>query len=411
MGANLQLHAVLVDHEMAYRAGMATPTFLLGPVALLAEELADTGVGSVLVLASSQRHVSALFRPLSAWETHVFDGAKVHVPIEVVEAAEAKLAQTGANVVVAIGGGSPIGLGKALRLRAAEAGRDLRFVAVPTTYAGSEQTSMYGITRGRDKQTGRDERVRPELIVADLELTLDLPIVLTVQSLLNSVAHVASVLSTNSLPMAPERVLTPADSARTLMSSAGAASAARTVIEVIGDLIANPRDRDARAKAIIYASACAQAFDRGKAGMQHAFAHLLGGAFRIDHAPLHSILLPRFLAANPEVRERIEAAPIAWHYGQPAIAMAGIGEREKMRDASRAMRNASDESSATRDAHAAITTPIDHLDAHILALLARAGAPTTLAELGITRDALDDVLATRPDLPGDIARAALHPIL
>lgn len=358
---------------------------LFGPAAMLADELPAMEPSAVLILASSQRHVAALYRPLTAWETHVFDGAKVHVPIEVVEAAEAKLAETGANVVVAIGGGSPIGLGKALKLRAAEAGRELRFVAVPTTYAGSERTSMYGITRGRDKQTGRDERVRPDLIVNDVELTLDLPLVLTVQSLLNAVAHVASALSTDSLPLASRPMY--AD-----VTSAGAATSARTVITVIERLIANPHDRDARAKAIIYAGACAQAFDVGKAGLQHAFAHLLGGAFRIDHAPLHAILLPRFLAATPEVRERIEAAPIAWSYGAPRV----MGQRA---------------AGEARDAIEAISTPIDHLDAHVLGLLARAGAPTTLAELGITREALDEVLATRPDLPGDIARAALRATL
>ncbi len=362
-----------------------SPIQLVGPVSVLAEHLPAMAPSAVLVLASSQRHVAALRRPLSAWETHVFDGAKVHVPIEVVEAAEARLAETNANVIVAIGGGSPIGLGKALKLRAAQAGRDLRFIAVPTTYAGSEHTSMYGITRERDKQTGRDERVRPDLIVNDVELTIELPIVLTVQSLFNAVAHVASMLSTASLPFAsaPDR----AD-----ITSAAAATSARTVIAVIERLIANPRDRDARGKAILYAGACAQAFDRGKAGVQHAFAHLLGGAFRIDHAPLHSILLPRFLAANPEVRERIEAAPHAWSYNLPLKVVAG-------------------EPSETRDVHDALTTPIEHLDARIIALLARAGAPTTLGELGITREALEAVLATRPELPGDIARAALRSTL
>ncbi len=369
---------------------------LFGPVAMLADDLPDLKPSGILVVASSRRHVGALYRPLSAYETHVFDGAKAHVPIEVVEAAEAKLAETGANVVVAIGGGSAIGLGKVLKLRAAQAGRELRFVAVPTTYAGSEMTAMYGITRGRDKQTGRDERVRPDLIVADVELTMDLPLVLTVQSLLNAVAHVASVLSTDSLPLAePPRAGSRIDDSWVRDIRTSAATSARTVIAAIGRLIADPRDHDARVNAQIYAAACAKAFDRGKAGVQHAFAHLLGGAFRLDHAALHSILLPRFLAANPEVRERIEATPIAWTYGIPLNYEIG-GRRDPVE---------------VRDARETMTTPIDHLDAHILGLLARAGAPTTLAELGITREALDEVLAMRPDLPGDIARAALRPIL
>lgn len=337
---------------------------VLGPLAMLGDHVRALEPSAIAILASSRRHLPAVVHALAAYETHVFDRARVHVPIEVVEEAEAMLVATGANVIVAIGGGSPIGLGKALKHRAAQAGRALRFVAVPTTYAGSEHTSMYGITRGRDKQTGRDDRVRPDLILADVELTLDLPLVLTVQSMLNAVAHVASVLSTQSLP---EKRAAPPDEDPSGITSADAATSARTVIAIIAQLIANPRDAQARTDAVVYAGTCARAFDRGKAGVQHAFAHLLGGAFGVDHAALHSILLPRFLAANRAVRERIELAPHA----------------------------------------IAFTRAFDRLDAHVLELLAHARAPTTLGALGITRAALDEVLATRPELPGDIARAAL----
>lgn len=347
---------------------------LFAPVAVLADHLPDLEPTAILVLASSERHIAALSAPLSAWRTHVFTGAKVHVPIDVVEAAEAKLTETGANVVVAIGGGSPIGLGKALKLRAATAQppREVRFVAVPTTYAGSENTSIYGITHARDKQTGRDERVRPDIIVSDVDLTVDLPIAMTVQSLCNAIAHVASVLSTDSLPSASASERGDAESGD---DRAGAAKAARAIVGVIERLLDDPRDRDARARALRSAAACAQALDRGKPGVQHAFAHLLGGAFGVDHAPLHSILLPRFLASTPAVRDQIERADVA----NRSDARADIANRSDFRA----------------------------LDVHLLAMLERAGAPTTLGALGITPEALDAVLATRPELPGDIARAAL----
>ncbi len=309
---------------------MAAPRLVVGPVAILADCLAELAATEVLVVASSPRHSSQLSLGLQRYRT--FAEAKVHVPIEVVEAAERQLGE--ANVVVAIGGGSPIGLGKALALRAAERGRALRFVAIPTTYAGSERTSIFGITHGRDKQTGRDERVRPDIVLYDVELTLGLPIPLTAQSLCNAVAHVASALSTGSVPPS-------------------AASHARAVLDVSETLVTSPRDREARTIALREASECAAMLDAGKPGVQHAFAHLLGGAFGIDHAALHSILLPCFLAARPDVRDQIA----------PSV--------------------------------------------DIVQLLARAGAPTTLGELGVTRAALDEILATRPELLGDIARAAL----
>lgn len=319
------------------------PTYLYGPVTELAGHLPDLAPTAILVLASSPRHVATVLPALAAYPTSVFAGARVHVPIEVVEAAEAALAEVAADVVVAVGGGSPIGLGKALVLRAAQAGRALRFVAVPTTYAGSENTSIYGITHGRDKQTGRDERVRPDLVALDASLTRDLPIAMTVQSLCNAIAHVASVLSTDAAAGARH---------------GEAIAAVASIVAAIERLLADPRDLATRASVLRAAVACARALDAGKAGVQHAFAHLLGGAFGVDHAPLHSILLPRFLTARPDVR--------AWLQGAAPAS----------------------------------------LDAHLLAQLARAGAPTTLRELGIAREALAEVLATRPELPGDIALAA-----
>jgi maleylacetate reductase len=345
----------------------SNPQHLFGSVAILADVLPSLEPTGILVVASSVRHTTAVTRALAAWDTHVFTGAKVHVPIEVVEAAEATLAESGANVVVAIGGGSPIGLGKALKLRAADAGRALRFVAIPTTYAGSENTSIYGITRGRDKQTGRDDRVRPDIIVSDVELTLDLPIAMTAQSLCNAIAHVASALSTTPYARGELHAHHGADPAVVELHARHGADleAVATVVSAIEALVVDPRDRGARTDALIAASACARCLDAGKPGVQHAFAHLLGGAFGVDHAPLHSILLPRFLAANDRVRDALE------------------------RDATGRARWS------------------ESIDTHLLALLERAGAPTTLGALGITREALDEILATRPELPGDIARAAL----
>lgn len=151
---------------------MAVPETLFAPLAALADRLAGA---RVLVLASSQRHVAALRAALPGRDVAVFDGARVHVPVETVEAATAALAASGADTIVAIGGGSPIGLGKALRLT-----HDVRFVAVPTTYAGSEMTRLYGITRGRDKQTGKDDRVRPDLVLYDVALTTTMPLALSV---------------------------------------------------------------------------------------------------------------------------------------------------------------------------------------------------------------------------------------
>ena len=303
----------------------------------LASRLATLGVRRVLVLTSpSRRHVDDVLHALSAFAPVVFDGAKVHVPVEVVEAATQALADARADAVVALGGGSAIGLGKALRL-----GHSIRFAAIPTTYAGSEMTNLYGSTRAGEKTTGRDDRVRPDIVLYDASLHASLPLGLTIQSLLNALAHVVGVLSTNSL--------VGDDRGRALDAAAALARA-------MEDLLIAPAAEPAREAAMRAAAAAGQAIDRGKLGVQHAIAHYLGGATGIDHAPLHSVLLPQSVAL---LREE-----------QPAL----VAELER------------------------VTGWMD-LEPALHDLLTRAGAPTSLAALGVDAEAAQRLAAARPDVP------------
>ena len=332
---------------------------MFAPLASLAGRV---GGSRVLVLASSQRHVAALRAALPARELTVFDGARVHVPAETVEAATAVLVASGADTLVAIGGGSAIGLGKALRLSHA-----VRFIAVPTTYAGSEMTRMYGITRGRDKQTGRDDRVKPDLVLYDVALTASMPLALSAQSLCNAFAHVASALSTGSIPPLEAFV------------------AAQGAVEALEGVVGAPGNLATRTAALKAASACAALFDRGKPGAQHALAHLLGGAFDLDHAALHAVLLPHFLAQLPE--ELYAAFEEA--VGQKSL---DIHERTTIQDLSQAAADA--------------MSGLPALALRLRKLLAAAGAPTTLRALGVREDELEATVSARPELAA-LARAAL----
>jgi maleylacetate reductase len=341
---------------------MAAPqTYFVHGFTQLAGYLREAGSRRIMVLTSpSRRFTGQLEAALQGFTVDVFDGSAVHVPVEVLDAADARLA--GADTVIALGGGSAIGLGKALRLRHPV----LRFVAAPTTYAGSEMTSMYGITTGTAKQTGRDDRVRPDAVFYDVDLTLDLALPFTVQSLLNSAAHVISCLSTDSL--AGEQ-------------RAAGIEALRTVLRAIEDLIPDPTSVAARALAQRAASSCGLAFEHGKPGIQHALAHLLGGALRVDHAPLHAMLLPHFVA-------HVRAT-------KPAL----------VRELERAL------SPAVRSIYTGLPIEDEHdLDCYLHDLLTRAGAPVALTALGTTATAatIDAALATRPELPAQIARDALH---
>lgn len=240
-------------------------------------ELRKRGVSRPLLLSGpSARFVDEVERELSGMEIRRFTGAKVHVPGAVVEQAEAALTEHGADALVSIGGGSATGLGKALRLS-----HELPFVAIPTTYAGSEMTRIYGITRERDKQTGRDDRVRPDA-VAYVPAFLDgLPGKLTVQSLLNAFAHPISALSTGKMPADEERL---------------AITAAARLFRAVVVLAEHPRHAGARQDAARGASAAAQILDAYELGEHHKVAHRVGGRFDLPHAAVHSTLVPHSLA-------------------------------------------------------------------------------------------------------------------
>ncbi|MFK7986819.1 MAG: iron-containing alcohol dehydrogenase [Sandaracinaceae bacterium] len=216
----------------------------------------------------------------------VFDGATAHVPERCVRAAEVALNASRADTVVSLGGGSATGLAKALRLR-----HDVRFVAIPTTYAGSEQTRIWGITDGDTKQTGRDDRVRPDAILHAPELFAAMPRTLSVLSLLNAMAHPISALSTGELDAETEAL---------------ALSTVEVLSWAIGDVLEAPTSPLARADALRGAALAGQVIDRAPLGAHHRVAHALGGALGLPHAALHALLLPHF------TRRLMDAAPDAF---------------------------------------------------------------------------------------------------
>ncbi len=313
----------------------------------------------IVVLTSPRRRfVEPLCAALASFDVGVFDGAQVHVPIEVLDAADAALRD--ADTVIALGGGAAIGLGKALRVRHPHLG----LIAIPTTFSGSEMTSMYGTTTGTTKRTGRLDAARPDAVFYDVDLVGDLPVPLAVQSLTNGIAHVISIPSTGSLEPG---------------ARGDAEAAAATVIRAIEQLLADPTA--SRELAQRGASACGAAFELGKPGAQHGLAHLLGGALRVEHAALHSILLPHFVAHLRTTQPGLVTA--LERVFEPAI----------------------------RDIYTGQVRPRDHdLDCYLHDLLTRASAPVALTALGetVTAQAIDTALATRPELPAAIARDALH---
>jgi maleylacetate reductase len=277
-----------------YVAHPARVIFGAGALAQLGREIELLGATRVLVLstpgqAGNGRRVEAMLGP---WCAGVFDKAVMHVPIETARAARGVARQLGADCVVAIGGGSTTGLGKAIALDSG-----LPIVAIPTTYAGSEMTSIWGLTEGGVKQTGRDPRVRPKTVIYDPELTLDLPLATSVTSAMNAIAHAAEGL------YAPD-----GNPITALMAEEGI----RACAAALPRLAVDPKDPEARSDALYGAWLCGTVLGAVAMGLHHKLCHTLGGSFSLPHAEVHTVILPHALAYNaadaPQAMTRIARA-------------------------------------------------------------------------------------------------------
>lgn len=255
--------------------------------------LDERGLRRIVLLTGPERRYVELVSPhLSGLDVSVFDGSAPHVPESTVRAAMDFTNEASPDALISLGGGSATGLGKALRLKL-----DLPFVAIATTYAGSECTSIYGIQRDGEKQTGRSERVRPDLVVHEVALTRSMPRRLTTTSLMNALAHPLSGLSTGELDEETTRK---------------ALDAIKVLVGAAKTLVGKPTHRGARAEALAGVAAAAQVLDAGTLGEHHRVAHHFGGRTSASHAELHAALLPHTTAAlihrDPDLGDRIHRA-------------------------------------------------------------------------------------------------------
>ena len=264
--------------------------FGTGTLQKVADEIGRLGAKRALVLSTPEQEGAAreLAALLGSRAAGVFARATMHTPVEVTEAALKEMKSSGADCTVALGGGSTIGLGKAIALRT-----DVPQIAVPTTYAGSEMTPILGETEDGKKTTQRTLKVLPEVVIYDVDLTLSLPAALSVTSGINSIAHaVESLYAENRNPnismMAEECV--------------------RAFGRALPHIVADPNDRDARSDALYGAwlgGACL-----GAVGMalHHKLCHVLGGSFNLPHAETHAVVLPHALAYNASAAPDAAAA-------------------------------------------------------------------------------------------------------
>ncbi|MDO5619007.1 MAG: maleylacetate reductase [Kocuria sp.] len=253
-----------------------------------------------------------------------------HVPADLAARARWAAQEAQADLLVALGGGSAIGLGKAIALTTR-----LPLIAVPTTYAGSEATDMWGLTENGVKTTGTAAQVLPIAVVYDSTLSTTLPVELSVSSGINALAHCVDSL------WAPR-----ADPINQAMALEGA----RALGTALPQIVLDPLGQQAREQALYGCYLAAVAFASAGSGLHHKICHTLGGAFNLPHAQTHAVVLPHVLAFNAP------GAPVA--SGRLAATLGAVPPHDD-------------------DAPATAVTALTHL-------LHQVDAPTALADLGLT---------------------------
>jgi alcohol dehydrogenase class IV len=281
-------------NSFIYNAYAARVVFGAGSIQHLEREIDALGYRRALVLSTPEQRASAemVADLLGARAAGVFDRAVMHVPIETAREARVLANALGADCAVAIGGGSTTGLGKAIALDSG-----LPIIAIPTTYAGSEMTPVFGITEGGMKKTGKDARVVPRCVIYDPELTLSLPVAMSVTSGINAIAHSAEGL------YAPD-----CNPVIDFMAREGIAALGRALPMIKH----SPQDLAARTDAFYGAWLCGIVMGSVGMALHHKLCHTLGGTFNLPHAECHTVMLPHALAYNakaaPDAMGKIAAA-------------------------------------------------------------------------------------------------------
>ncbi|MBK3745397.1 maleylacetate reductase [Paraburkholderia aspalathi] len=211
--------------------------------------------------------------------------AQMHTPVAITEQALHELKRLGADCLVAIGGGSTIGLSKAMALRTG-----LPQIVLPTTYAGSEATPVLGQTEGGRKTTLTDPRVQPQVILYDAELVRSLSMPITVASALNAMAHAAEAL------YARDR-----NPVSTLLATEGL----RAFHSALPVVCRNPQDLHARGETLYGAWLCGTVLGQVGMALHHKLCHVLGGSFNLPHAETHAVMLPYTIGFNANATDTL----------------------------------------------------------------------------------------------------------
>ncbi|MGH2579862.1 MAG: maleylacetate reductase [Actinomycetota bacterium] len=265
--------------------------FGVGSVERLPDEVDRLGADRILLVVdpANRERGEALRERLGERCSGVFTDVQPHVPIEAARDAREAARESGADCVVTLGGGTTTGFGKAIALES-----DLSTVAIPTTYAGSEMTPIYGLTSDGRKQTGRDTRVLPKTVIYDPSLTTSLPASVTGPSGMNALAHCVEALYGKE-----------ANPVTSLMAEEGI----RALALGIPTTVREPMNLEARSEALYGAYLAGAALAVVGMAVHHRICHVLGGTFGLAHGDVNAVILPHAARFNhPAAPEALDRA-------------------------------------------------------------------------------------------------------
>jgi alcohol dehydrogenase class IV len=271
----------------------------------------------ILATPNQEQQASHVAAMLGERAAGVFAQAEMHTPVAVTDRAMLYARELKVDGVVAIGGGSTTGLGKAIALRT-----DLPQLVVPTSYAGSEMTPILGETRDGLKTTQSSPMILPETVIYDVDLTMTMPPLLSATSGLNAIAHAVEAL------YARDR-----NPIISLMAQQGIKSLAQALPAIKNDA----NNVEARTLALYGAWLCGCCLGAVGMALHHKLCHTLGGTFNLPHAETHAVILPHAVAYNasaePQAMSQIARALGAQDAAGGLFELAGeIGVRRSLKD-------------------------------------------------------------------------------